>query len=82
MGGLVRLALVGLRAGALLALQAAAVKGGVERLVLWGPFASGRGYVRELKAFAGLSPQDHAQEEATGQTESINAEGTIRRKRP
>jgi len=66
-------ALVGLRAGALLALQAAASTGGVERLVLWSPFASGRAFVRELKAFAGLSQQDHVRED--GDDRSINAAG-------
>ena len=54
-----RIALVGLRIGATLALQAAAARGGVERLVLWSPFRSGRAYVRELKAFAQLSQKDY-----------------------
>jgi alpha-beta hydrolase superfamily lysophospholipase len=68
------IALIGLRAGALLALQAAAA-GGVERLVLWSPFSSGRAYVRELKAIARLSGQD---EPHGGEDESsINAEGHI-----
>jgi alpha-beta hydrolase superfamily lysophospholipase len=66
-------ALVGLRAGALLALQAAAAGGGVERLVLWSPFTSGRAYVRELRAFARLSRQDHAREDAD--EPGINAAG-------
>jgi alpha-beta hydrolase superfamily lysophospholipase len=67
-------ALVGLRAGALLALQAAAADGDVERLVLWSPFASGRAYVRELKAIARLSRQ----EEGPGQDDgAINAEGHL-----
>ena len=56
-------ALVGFRAGAILALHAAGGTGDVERLVLWNPFASGHAYVRELKALAGLSRQDHAFEE-------------------
>jgi alpha-beta hydrolase superfamily lysophospholipase len=56
-------ALIGLRAGALLALDAAAATGGVERLVLWAPFPTGRAHVRELKALAGLSRQDHARED-------------------
>jgi alpha-beta hydrolase superfamily lysophospholipase len=56
-------AVVGLRAGALLALQAAAARGGVERLVLWSPFPSGHAYVRELRAFAALSRQDHASDD-------------------
>jgi alpha-beta hydrolase superfamily lysophospholipase len=59
LSGSPRVALVGLRAGALLALHAAG-RGSIERLVLWSPFPSGAAYVRELKAFAGLSRQDHA----------------------
>jgi alpha-beta hydrolase superfamily lysophospholipase len=55
-------ALVGLRLGATLALQAAAARGGVDRLVLWSPFHSGRAYLHELKAFARLSRQDHVPE--------------------
>lgn len=57
-------ALVGLRLGATLALHAAATHGGVDRLVLWSPFRSGRACVRELKAFARLSQQDHVPEDA------------------
>lgn len=53
-------ALVGLRFGATLAVQAAAAHGGVARLVLWSPFRSGRAYVRELKAIARLCPEDDA----------------------
>ena len=68
-------ALVGLRAGALLALQAAAVDGGVERLVLWSPFRSGRAYVRELKALARLSAQDDRHDDP--HEAEINAEGHI-----
>ena len=69
------IALIGLRAGALLALQAAAAAGGVECLVLWSPFASGRAYVRELKAIARLSGQDepHGHEDES----AINAEGHL-----
>ncbi len=67
-------ALVGLRAGALLALKAAAADGDVERLVLWSPFASGRAYVRELKAIARLSQQEQCESRDDG---SINAEGHL-----
>ena len=52
-------ALVGLRAGALLALQAASARGGVERLVLWSPFRSGRAYIREVTALTSLTREDH-----------------------
>jgi alpha-beta hydrolase superfamily lysophospholipase len=69
------IALIGLRAGALLALQAAASAGGVERLVLWSPFSSGRAYVRELKAITRLSGHDEPGE--SEDDSAINAEGHI-----
>ncbi len=56
------LALVGLRLGALLAAEAAFRLGGVERLALLAPPASGRACVRELRAWARLAeggPDDH-----------------------
>lgn len=56
-------ALVGLRAGAMLALQAAAARGGVERLVLWSPFGSGHAYVRDLAVHAGLLRQRYESDE-------------------
>jgi alpha-beta hydrolase superfamily lysophospholipase len=56
-------ALVGLRAGALLALQAAVENGGVDGLVLWSPFSSGRAYIREVKAISGLTREDFAGED-------------------
>jgi alpha-beta hydrolase superfamily lysophospholipase len=59
-------ALVGLRLGATLAVRAAGNRGGVDRLVLWSPFRSGRAYLHELKAFARLSRQDHVPETADG----------------
>ena len=68
-------ALVGFRAGAILALQAAADTGEVERLVLWNPFASGHAYVRELKALAGLSRQDHALDESDAR--GVNVAGHL-----
>jgi alpha-beta hydrolase superfamily lysophospholipase len=70
-----RIALAGLRAGALLAVQAAVAAGGVERLVLWSPFSSGRRYVHELKAIAGLGEQRDADENTGGAT--VNAAGHI-----
>jgi len=48
-------ALVGLRLGALLAAEAALRLGGVERLVLLAPPASGRAFARELRAWARLA---------------------------
>ena len=62
LAGSSEVALVGLRIGATLALQAAAAWGGVDRLVLWSPFRSGRAYVRELKAFSRLSRKDYVTE--------------------
>src|SRR4029450_13811861 len=52
-------ALIGLRIGATLALEAAAARGGVARLVLWSPFRSGRSYVGGVKAFARSKNQEH-----------------------
>ena len=56
-------ALIGLRAGALLALEAAASSRRVERLVLWAPYPTGRAHVREIRALAGLSRQDHTRDD-------------------
>lgn len=71
-----RVSLLGLRGGALLALQAAAAGRGIERLVLWSPLTSGRAYVRELRAHAGLSRQDHADDDPDDQAR-INAAGHL-----
>ncbi len=71
-------ALVGLRAGGMLALQAAAAAGGVDRLVLWSSPGSGRAYVRELKAVVRLSSENDAldnYDEADGG--AINVEGYV-----
>src|SRR5262245_8564602 len=59
-------ALVGLRIGAVLALHAAAAHGGVDRLVLWSGFNSGRAYVRELKALSRLSRKDYGEDNGGG----------------
>jgi alpha-beta hydrolase superfamily lysophospholipase len=72
--GSTAIALIGVRAGVLLALQAARARGGVDRLVLWGSPASGRAYVRELKAIAGLSRQQYASED---EGPGINAAGHV-----
>ena len=68
-------ALLGLRFGSTLALQAATARGGVDRLVLWSPFSSSRAYLRELKAFARLSRQDHVPDLNEGQ--DIHAAGYV-----
>jgi alpha-beta hydrolase superfamily lysophospholipase len=57
--------LIGLRIGALLALQAAAASG-VTSLVLWSPFRSGRACVRELKALERISGDTRATEDIEG----------------
>jgi alpha-beta hydrolase superfamily lysophospholipase len=55
--------LIGLRVGAMLALQAAVASGRVTSLVLWSPFRSGKACVRELKAFARISGDTRATED-------------------
>jgi pimeloyl-ACP methyl ester carboxylesterase len=65
--GVSRLALFGVRLGATLAVQAAAQLGGVESLVLWAPCATGRAFVRELRA-AGASRPDGAADAAVAGT--------------
>jgi alpha-beta hydrolase superfamily lysophospholipase len=59
-------ALVGVRLGATLALKAAAARGGVDRLVLWSPFRTGRAYLRELRALEHFSRQDYVPEPVAG----------------
>jgi alpha-beta hydrolase superfamily lysophospholipase len=63
--GAASVALVGLRAGALIALETAASRRDVDRLVLWNPFASGRAYLRELKAEIALARETDAAEDPT-----------------
>ena len=58
------ISLVGLRLGAMLALQAASGRGDIDRLALWEAFPSGRACVREIRALARLSQQDHADEDS------------------
>jgi len=70
-----RIALAGLRAGALLAVQAAVAAGGVERLVLCSPVSSGRRYVHELKAIASLSEERDSDENTVGA--AVNVAGHI-----
>ncbi len=49
--GVEKVALFGVRFGATLAATAAATRDDVDALILWAPCASGRAYVRELRAF-------------------------------
>ncbi len=58
LAGVSRLALVGVRMGATLAMHAAARAGGVDSLVLWAPCATGKAFVRELRAAGGLAGGD------------------------
>jgi pimeloyl-ACP methyl ester carboxylesterase len=67
------IALFGVRFGATLAAAAAAERGGVADLILWAPSASGRLYVRELRAFrlmkereAPTKPRIDSDEEVAG----------------
>jgi peptidoglycan/xylan/chitin deacetylase (PgdA/CDA1 family)/pimeloyl-ACP methyl ester carboxylesterase len=65
-----RVVLVGLRAGALLALKAAEGRDDVSSLVLWAPPPTGRSFVRELRALGGFGAQERGKapevEEAAG----------------
>jgi pimeloyl-ACP methyl ester carboxylesterase len=74
-------AVVGIRAGALVAGHAIPGIGVVDRLVLWSAFPSGQAYLRELKAYAGLNREPHAREdgdEAGDEARAgINAAGYI-----
>jgi alpha-beta hydrolase superfamily lysophospholipase len=56
--GVHAVALVGLRFGATLAAAAAARRRDVQSLVLWAPCASGRAYLRELRALRMLEGRD------------------------
>lgn len=60
--GAERVVLVGLRLGATLAACAARTIPGVDSLVLWSPFRSGRLYARELIALARLSRPESSEE--------------------
>jgi alpha-beta hydrolase superfamily lysophospholipase len=53
--GVSRVALVGIRMGAVFAAEEAGRRGGVDALVLWDPCLSGRSFLREQQAFRMLS---------------------------
>ncbi|HYG86173.1 MAG TPA: alpha/beta fold hydrolase [Azospirillum sp.] len=59
--GIGEVALVGLRLGATLAARAAAERGGVDRLVLMAPCASGGAYAREVTTMARLNGSSQPQ---------------------
>jgi pimeloyl-ACP methyl ester carboxylesterase len=50
LSGATRIALFGARFGGTLAVQAAVDRGGVDTMMLWAPCASGRAFVREMRA--------------------------------
>jgi len=72
LSGAPRVALAGLHLGATLAAQAAAGRSDVEALVAWGPFRTGRAYVRQIRAYhrlhvlPGHGARADADEEAAG----------------
>ena len=68
--GLPDVGLVGLRLGALLAANALERCSTVSSLVLWDPCGSGRDYLREQRAFAGLS-LGHDEADASGAVEGV-----------
>jgi len=68
-------AIVGIRAGGLVALQAIPTIGMVDRVVLWAAFPSGHAYLRELRALAGVHRQPHAHDD--GDDVGINAAGYV-----
>jgi pimeloyl-ACP methyl ester carboxylesterase len=53
-------AVVGIHLGAMLALMTAADGSNLQDLVLWGPAASGRAVLRELRAFANMARAEYA----------------------
>jgi pimeloyl-ACP methyl ester carboxylesterase len=57
------IAVVGINLGAMLALMAAARGSHLQDLVLWGPAASGRAALRELRAFANMARSEYANDE-------------------
>jgi pimeloyl-ACP methyl ester carboxylesterase len=66
--GVTRIVLVGLRLGALLAMDYAAKAGDVDGLVLLAPVPNGRSYIRELSAFARMA---ESKQTAAGEIEMM-----------
>ncbi|HQS31790.1 alpha/beta hydrolase [Polaromonas sp.] len=64
--GVSRLALLGVRLGATLAVQAAARLGGVESLVMWAPCVTGRAFARELRAASASRARPASKQDAAG----------------
>lgn len=73
--GAQQVALVGLRLGALLVAEAALRLGGVDRLVLLAPPATGRALLRELRAWARLSEAGSTDSGSTAANDGLVAGG-------
>lgn len=58
-------AVLGIRLGALLALSAAAQGANLQDLILWGPTATGKAFLRELNAFSRMARAEYANGAAT-----------------
>ncbi|MHB8294055.1 MAG: alpha/beta hydrolase [Acidimicrobiales bacterium] len=76
--GAPRVALIGMRAGALLAAVAAADEQGLDALVMWDPCPHGRGFLRELQALGAFGmgpPEPMPRPPAAGSTEARHTAG-------
>ncbi|HSR05527.1 MAG TPA: alpha/beta fold hydrolase [Bryobacteraceae bacterium] len=62
--GVKDIAVVGIRLGAMLALTATARGANIQDLVLWGPSATGRAMLREMRAFGSMERLDFANRDA------------------
>lgn len=63
--GVTDVAVVGIRLGSMLAVAAAAAEAQLQDLVLWGPYASGRSMIRELRAFRNMEVPEYSNGEET-----------------
>ena len=72
--GVEDVAVVGIRLGAMLALTAAARGSNLQDLVLWGPPASGRAMLRELRAFGNMERLEYANGDAAASAPSPGLE--------
>ena len=71
--GSTRVALAGFHFGATLAAQAAAERSDVEALFAWGPFTTGRAYVRQIRAYRLLNALPADQRAASAGTDEEGA---------